>query len=205
MPIPPVSTLSRTSRWAGIALLVLGCNTMLGWLLRVPAMVEIVKGLVPMVFNTGLGFALAGLCLLLPGRMQALRTAIGCILVVLCGLTLAEHIADMRLGIDMAWVHHWYDYGNTRPGRMAPNTALGFVLIGAVFVVLRRVESHAAAYTVVVLSFCLLTIGLTGLVGYMLAPDLLFGWSRSARMAIHTALGMITAAIGIWTRWAGSS
>lgn len=203
MPNTPLPHPSRASQLIGLALLVLGSTTMLGWLLHVPPMVQIVEGLVPMVFNTGLGFALAGACLLL-SRRPLLRAAIGCFLIVLCGLTLVEHLTDTSLGIDMAWVHLWHDYGNTRPGRMAPNTAFGFMLIGATQVALRRVESRAAAYAVVILTFCLLTVGLTGLVGYMLAPDLLFGWSRSARMALHTASGMILAAIGIWMGWAGS-
>ena len=47
----------------------------------------------------------------------------------------------------------------------AARTALGFMLIGAVNLRLGRVESRAAAYGVVILTFCLLTIGLTGLVG----------------------------------------
>lgn len=179
---------------------------MLGWLLRVPAMVQIVSGLLPMVFNTGLGFALAGCAMLAPERKDnAVRTALGWTLVALYGLTLAEHVFDASLGIDMAWVHHWYDYGNTRPGRMAPNTATGFILIGAAILAMRRVESRARAYLVVILTFCLLTIGLTGLVGYMLAPDLLFGWPRSARMAVHTATGMILAAVGIWMTWSSST
>ncbi|MBB3220622.1 diguanylate cyclase domain-containing protein [Pseudoduganella umbonata] len=175
---------------------------MLGWLLQVPGMVSIVHGLVPMVFNTGLGFALAGLALMLGDHARGVpRTLIGWFLLILCSMTLVEHMRDASLGIDMAWVHHWLDYGNTRPGRMAPNTALGFMLFGAVNIVLRRVDTRAKAYFVVVLTFCVLTIGLTGLIGYLLAPDLLFGWSRSARMAIHTACGMIAAAIGLWASW----
>lgn len=192
----------RADRVVGTLLLGLGINTMLGWSLRVPAMVEIVRGHVPMVFNAGLCFALTGLALWLNDRDRRLpRTLVGWALLVLGTLTLAEHVVDASLGIDMAWVHHWYDYGNTRPGRMAPNTALGFMLIGSVNIVLHRVATRACAYAVVVLTFCLLAIGLTGLCGYLLAPDLLFGWSRSARMAIHTACGMIAAAIGMWAGW----
>ena len=196
----------RASALIGVALLVIGSTNMLGWLLRVPAMVEIVHGLVPMVFSTGLGFALAGAGLLLSGPWASRgRAAIGCFLIVLGTLTLAEHIMDVSLGIDMDWVHSWYDYGNTRPGRMAPNTAFGFILIGAVNARLARVDSPTAAYTVVTLTFCILTIGLTGLVGYLLEPDLLFGWSLSGRMALHTAAGMIAAAIGIWMSWSRSA
>ncbi|MBB3221689.1 diguanylate cyclase domain-containing protein [Pseudoduganella umbonata] len=196
----------KLDRLLGTLLVLLGVNTMAGWLLQVPAMVEIVRGLVPMVFNTGLGFALTGMALLVGERRAGVpRTALGWCMLLLYSLTLAEHVLDASLGVDMAWVHHWYDYGNTRPGRMAPNSALGFMLIGAVHVAAGRVDSRATARSVVVLTLCILTIGLTGLGGYLLAPDLLFGWSRSARMAVHTAVGMIAAAVGIWAGWSRSA
>ncbi|WP_165390719.1 sensor domain-containing diguanylate cyclase [Pseudoduganella lutea] len=196
----------KLDRLLGALLLILGVNTMTGWLLQVPAMVEIVRGLVPMVFNTGLGFALTGMALLVGERRRGqVRAMIGWSMLLLYSMTLAEHIVDASLGIDMAWVHQWYNYGNTRPGRMAPNSALGFMLIGAVNSALGRVDSRVTARLIVVLTLCVLTIGLTGLGGYLLAPDLLFGWSRSARMAVHTATGMIAAAIGMWAAWSGSS
>ncbi|WBS05128.1 sensor domain-containing diguanylate cyclase [Pseudoduganella sp. SL102] len=196
----------KTDRLLGMLLVILGFNTMLGWLLRVPAMVEIVPGLVPMVFNTGLGFALAGTALIAGDRRAGtVRALIGWAMLLLYSITLAEHVLDATLGVDMAWVHQWYDYGNTRPGRMAPNSALGFMLIGAVNAASRCVHSRARARIVVILTLCILTIGLTGLGGYLLAPDLLFGWSRSARMAVHTASGMIVAAIGIWAGWSAST
>lgn len=173
-----------------------------------PAMVEVVHGLVPMVFNTGMCFLLAGIGLVLSDpdarRHRSIKTAIGVYLVGLCSLTVLEHILDRSLGVDMAFLHAWYDYGNTRPGRMAPNTATGFVLIGMTYLLSHRVKTKAVAIGVVILTFCVLTIGLTGLVGYLLAPDLLFGWSRSARMAVHTASGMILAAVGLWFWWSKS-
>ena len=46
-----------------------------------------------------------------------------------------------------------------------------------------------------------MAIGLVGLVSYFLAPDLLFGWANSTRMAIHTATCVIIASTGLWVTW----
>lgn len=174
-----------------------------------PAMVEVIPGLVPMVFNSGLCFLLAGIGLVLSDpdaqRHRSIKTAIGAYLVTLCSLTVLEHVLDRSMGIDMEFIHTWwYDYDSIRPGRMAPNTAVGFVLIGMTYLLSHRVKTKAVAIGVIVLTFCVLGIGLTGLVGYSLAPDLLFGWSRSARMAIHTASGMLLCGIGLWLWWSRS-
>jgi diguanylate cyclase (GGDEF)-like protein/PAS domain S-box-containing protein len=202
------STVRRGDAWLGAMLVALGLTTIAGWTLHVTAMVEIVHGLVPMVFNTGFCFLLSGTGFLLADpdgrRLRWLRTGIGLFLVILCGLTFVEHVWDRNMGIDMAFMHSWYDYGNTRPGRMAPNTAAGFMVIGLVYLFSHRVTTKLTATMVVMLTFCVLAIGLTGLVGYLLAPDLLFGWARSARMALHTASGMIVCAIGLWLWWSRS-
>jgi diguanylate cyclase (GGDEF)-like protein/PAS domain S-box-containing protein len=195
----------RSEALVAWTLVLLGGMTVFGWVIRVPAMVEIWHGLVPMVFNTGLCFFLAGIGLFLSAsdaaRFQRIRTGIGAFLAMLCSLTLLEHVFDRSLGIDMAFLHAWFEYGNTRPGRMAPNTAAGFISIGLTYLLLHRVDSKKTAFSIVTLTFCTLGIGLTGLVGYMLAPDLLFGWARSARMALHTASGFVLCAIGLWLSW----
>ena len=189
----------------GMVLALLGLTVTSGWLLHVPMMVEIKSGLVPMVFNTGLCFFLAGCALysLASTHRNALtlRTAVGIFLALLGVATFLEFLTDRGIGIDLVGLHTWYDYGNTRPGRMAPNTALGFVLAGLTILLNDRVDRQSRAIGVVLMTFSLLAIGLTGLVGYLIAPDLLFGWARSARMALHTACGMILCAIGLWLSW----
>ncbi|WP_338759741.1 hypothetical protein [Massilia sp. METH4] len=103
MPTAVERSSVSADRVVGALLLGLGINTILGWCLRVPAMVEIIRGLVPMVFNTGLCFALTGLALWLNNRERRLpRTLIGWVLLVPCTLTLAEHVTDVSLGIDIA-------------------------------------------------------------------------------------------------------
>ncbi|PRC94083.1 GGDEF: diguanylate cyclase (GGDEF) domain [Solimicrobium silvestre] len=158
-----------------------------------------------MVFNTGLCFALAGVALALPEIMQLppsnLQTVMGAFLIGLCCITLLEITLDKNFGIDLVALHTWLNYDNVRPGRMAPNSALGFICAGLVLVLMNHVNSKWQAIAVQVLTYVVLVIGLTGLVGYYLNQDLLFGWARSARMSINTAIGMIVTAGALRFSW----
>jgi diguanylate cyclase (GGDEF)-like protein/PAS domain S-box-containing protein len=201
-------SLPRPEFLLAVFVVALGLSAVSGWLLHVPALFEIRAGLVPMVFNTGLCFLLSGSAIALLARTTPaaarVRRVLACLVMLLCGLTLAELILDRSLGIDMAGLHAWYDYGNTRPGRMAPNTATGFLLLASTVLLAGGVRSRRRAYGVVLLTFGVLAVGLTGLAGYLLAPDLLFGWAKSARMALHTATGMLLCALALWLTWSRS-
>jgi diguanylate cyclase (GGDEF)-like protein/PAS domain S-box-containing protein len=185
--------------------MLLGLVVMSGWLLQVREMVEFHAGLVAMTFNTALCFALAGAALLLPALLRrplaALRNLAGAALIILCALILAEYFLGHDLGVDWAFLHRWLRDGNVRPGRMAPNTAVGFMLVGSCLILMTRIASKGRELLFQILVFCVAGIGLTGLIGYAIAPELLFGWARSARMALHTGVGMVAVAVTLWSSW----
>ena len=189
----------------GIAVTMLGITVMLGWLLHVRAMVEIRVGYVAMVFNTALCFTLIGSALALPrllGKpLPKFQVLVGGAIFILCAMIFIEHLLDIPLGIDWAFLHTWIGDGNIRPGRLAPNTAIGFMLIGATLIMMNRVSNKWQASAVLILTLSVLAVGVTGLIGYTLAPDVLFGWARSARMAVHTGLGMIVSSIALGLSW----
>ena len=192
-------------KFLGLLVFFLGATVVLGWLIHVPSMVTFLPGSLPMVFNTGLCFAIAGLGLCVPSaktlRNEVIRTGAGLIIIILCSASFVEHLADINFGIDLASLHNWYQYGNVRPGRMAPNTAFGFITMGMALLLLGRVTTQLRAICLLLLTYLLLAIGLTGLAGYALGPDLLFGWALSARMALHTAGGMLIATAAIGFSW----
>jgi diguanylate cyclase (GGDEF)-like protein/PAS domain S-box-containing protein len=190
------------------AIMVLGATGAGGWILKSKMMVSFAPGMVPMVFDTGLCFLSAGIALWLTHRPGAkarwARGLLAVFLIVLCGTVLAELLTDTPLYVDFESLHGWYDYGNKRPGRMAPNTAVGFILIGAGILLADRVTTKNRGIGAVVLTFCVLAVGLTGLLGYALTPDLLFEWTRSARMAVHTSAGMILCSVALRLMWSKS-
>lgn len=193
----------------GLLVFFLGLTVVLGWLLHIRPMVEFFPGSLPMVFNTGLCFAVAGLALCLPpfktGQRDLIKTVAGIFIFVLCSASLIEHFLDISFGIDMASLHEWLRYGNVRPGRMAPNTAFGFMTMGVALLLLPRITTRKRAICLLILTYLLLATGLTGLAGYTLGPDLLFGWALSARMALHTASGMLIASAAIGFSWQQSA
>lgn len=201
----PRSRFNSLQTILGIAIASLGLMVMAGWVLQVRAMVEIRPGLVAMVFNTALCFALTGSALAASGLCRRptwkFQMAVGGAIFLLCLGVLIEQVLDKSLGLDWAFLHTWLRDGNTRPGRLAPNTAIGFMLIGATLILSNNVSNKWRASAVQILTLSVMAVGLTGLIGYTLAPDLLYGWARSARMAIHTASAMIVTAIALWLSW----
>jgi len=189
----------------GALLALLGLCAIAGWLLHVPRLVYLIPGNVPMVFDTGLCFVLVGVALsayqIPKCPPKTAQTAVGIFLMLLGGICLAEHIFDVALGVDFAELHTWYNYGNTRPGRMAPNSAFGFLTIGATLLLMNRINSRSRALLTLVLTYGVLAIGLTGLGGYFLGPDVLFDWALSAKMSIHTAFGMIVCSAALRFNW----
>lgn len=181
-------------------LLFLGGSAMMsGWLLRFPVWEFISPTGTVMVFQTALCFALAGIGLsapqALPGHARQIRIAMGCAMMTISGLMLAQAALSSDFGIDLATLHRWYPDQNPHPGRMAPNTAIAFLMGGAAFVIgatgkKTGILSHA-------LPAAILTLGLLGLAGYTFLFDLAYDWYDVPRMAASTAAGMIALGVGL--------
>ena len=183
----------------------LGVGFMTGWILRLPSLLQVLPGQVAMVFSTALCFALAGAALLLPRRLSALhrrgQTALGGLIALAAGVMLVQYLAHANLGIDLRSLHDWLGDPNPTPGRMAPNTALGFLLGGMTLIMLPFATSRVALRLAEVLPLVVIFIGLTGAVGYALKLEFLYSWYQYTRMAVSTALGMIVLGIGLWGAW----
>src|ERR1043166_2502803 len=115
---------------------------------------------------------------------------VGTFLVALSTVVLIENLFDIDAGIDLPALHVWVTDLNPRPGRMAPNTALGFLLVGIAFLLPQTRGVRARAEWGARLAMATLVIGITGIVGYSLKIDFLYNWQGATRMALHTAVGM---------------
>ncbi len=196
---------ARASRLPGVALVALGTWVIAGWLIRSPLMVQIAPGLVAMVFSTALCFVLSGTALFLirndrPGSRQVLLV-LSIALMLTGSLVFCENIIgnaplSSRL-LDWPVIHGWLQDSNPHPGRMAPNTALGFAVAGLVLLLNANFKQRGPARLAVALSFFILVLGVTGLIGYTLNLNALYSWFKGAQMAIHTASGMIVLGLGL--------
>ena len=198
---------SRGHNLVCAAIAAIGAIGISGWIFRSPGLITLFPG-IPMVFDSGLCFCLFSVAFWLTRRTGAAarrtRTALATVPIVLAAAVLAELLLGKSLGVDFAFLHTWYDYGNATPGRMAPNSAIGFILIGSGLLIADRVTSRKRGMGAIIVTFCVLAVGLTGLVGYALAQDLLFDWTRSARMAVPTATGVILSSIALRLMWSES-
>lgn len=178
----------------------------LGWLGHNSVLVQIKPDFAAMVFSSATCFSLLGIAFLVSNMSSAkgahLRQLLGWAVILIASLALIENIAGLSLGLDLKPMHSWLKDGNPNPGRMPPNSALGFLFAGMILVLSRDVKTRIKAIAIQTATFIVLFLGLAGLIGYLLQLDLLYGF-KATRMAAHTAVGMVFVALGLWDSWYG--
>ena len=183
----------RADAMAGLLVLFLGLLVMGGWLAGSADLVQLHGSWVPMQFNTALCFLLTGLGLLLTAAESARHAAaLGAAVILISGLTLLQYLLDVSLGIDELLIDHTITVGASHPGRMAPNTAICFLLCGASLLlpqVLRAQPAALQVFAVNVLSGLVFVLSVAALSGYVFDVPVGYGWGRMTQMAAHTALG----------------
>ena len=199
---------SRSTSFAVVAsvlILLPALGVMAGWWQKIPLLVQIFPGYVGMVFNTALCFALAAGALLLPESRPELRRmgqiAVGSFIIFLSSAVLLQYVFTFNLGIDFPALHSWLSDPNPHRGRMAPNTCLGFILSGAILILMNYGNLRWAAFATQLLTFLVLMIGVSGLIGYALKLELLYSWYRFTRMALHTAALFMLLGVAFWLNW----
>ena len=175
----------------------LGAYVVIGWVVQSPAMVRIAPNSVAMGLNTALAFIASGVWLLYHDRQsprwRIARTGMALALIVLFSLVVLEHAFDVSLGIDWVELHRKIQDQNLRPGRVALNTSLAFLLAGLAFVLAGQKQVAAGQLSVArFLALCVFLIGISGLLGYVLQLEWLYHWYRFNRMALPTAVGLCT-------------
>ena len=84
-----------------------------------------------MQYNTALGFALGGIGMLcMHYHIRRASLIIGGLVASIGSLTLLQYIFNIELGIDQLFIEYYIKAETPYPGRMAPNTAMCFSMIG---------------------------------------------------------------------------
>jgi len=186
--------------------LLLGLVVLFGWHTGNRTLVQVLPQFVPMQYNTALGFVFCGAALLgLALGRPRLGIAAGGIAALIGSSTLVEYVGQVDLGIDELFMKHEVTVKTSNPGRMAPNTALCFVLIGLAVAYSRAgwsVRRRSLMRVVLAsLAFGLSTVALSG---YLAQLETAYGWGNLTRMALHTSVGFILVSTGIlfcvWSR-----
>lgn len=192
----------RGLTWGGAALLALGAVVLIGRFGGVPLLVTLLPGGAPMAFPTAVGFLVVGYVLLAHGQARLPLGGIGAAYLVLFGVgtlllyALAEPLQIRRFIYDPA--SPVLVRGVGFDGRMSPNAAGAFALLGAAVLLLRAQTLRVGCAAVVLAA--LAAVAMLALVSYATGLRSALAWWRYTAMALHTALGLL-AATGVLLLW----
>ncbi len=193
-----VSRLLAVSRAASVLGVLGGGAVLLGWQLDVAVLTSILPGRVAMNPLTALGFVLAAVALWLSlpfasargsGFGRAARVA-AVVLALIGAVTLAGYAIGANLGLDQILFRPRLG-GN----RIAPNTGLGFLLLGAALGLLDW-EPRRRYRPAQVLVLAPAAVALTSVLGYVYGVGELYGVARYIPMALPTALAFLALSVG---------
>jgi PAS domain S-box-containing protein len=171
-------------------LICLGGTVIYGWHSHQPALVQIFPNYVPMQYNTALGFLLFGFGVLVSPFFNRVAALLGALVFLIGLLNLSQSILQIDLGINQLLFHHYLSVQTTRPGGMAPNTALCFVLIGLMLVLKAFWRKNPlAADLVLIIPLVVSLLGFFAIMGYLAPLSRAFGWGAFTEMALLTAFG----------------
>jgi signal transduction histidine kinase len=178
----------------GVLSVLVGGLVLVGWALDIAIFKSILPGWVSMKPNTALCFMLVGWALLtttlssfpLAARVVRLCTLLAGLIGV---LTLGEYVSGINLGIDQWLFREPADALDTsHPGRMAPDTALCFVLLAAALWLVGGTRKPAMAlFAAVVLGILVAAMGLAQLLYLVTPPITNVGWWGLTAMSLHAA------------------
>jgi diguanylate cyclase (GGDEF)-like protein/PAS domain S-box-containing protein len=187
----------------GLALIVLSGVVLTGWLTETWALVRVLPSASPMRFNTAVCIGLSGLSyLLLANRWTKAAHWLSVGVATFALLTVSQDLSGLDFGLDNLQWRDASGVGPNKPGRMAPNTALCFLLLGYGLSLLTRtrpleseaVLHHASSWQFLVACLAgtlVLAIGGISTIGYASGLEATYGWGGSAGMAVHTAAAFV--------------
>lgn len=195
-------TFSRFSRAGGAAVAGIGLLVLAGWAFGIDALRGPIPGLITMKANTALGFLLMGLALWNLHRECGARSRwagrVGISVALVIGvLSLGQYLLDRNLGIDELLFDDPVDAAMTvDPGRLAPQTALNFVLLGTA---LLMIDAGSRRRIWLYQSFALAAgaVSLFAVLGYVYGADRLSTVAAFSPMAVHTAIACLVLSAGV--------
>jgi PAS domain S-box-containing protein len=176
--------------FAAMLAIVNGSLAIIGWVCNYERLTDWTGDGISMFPNTALCAILVGVALLSASRTRtALRWISRCAavaVVLIAGLTLAEHIFGWDVGIDtLVFTRDWGQRAAAAPMRMGPPAATSFLLLGLSLVLAmlgasqRRVASGLVIFPAV--------ISALSLTGYWFGADELFGIAHWTGIALQTS------------------
>jgi PAS domain S-box-containing protein len=188
------------SKAAGTAAAGVGLVVLAGWALEVDFLKGPIPGLIDMKANTALGFLAMGLALRAlagaPGRRRLLPVAGAWLTIAIGAISSAEYLLGANLGIDELLFHDPGGAATVNPGRLAPQTAIIFVLLGA-GLLMARGDSRTQRWLGQALPLASGAVSLFAILGYIYGIRGLSTVGPFSPMAFHTALTALVLSLGM--------
>lgn len=184
-------------RWvAGALAASTGVLVLIGWAFDIPGLKSLNPGWVAMKANTALGFILLGAALLAAEADEADAGGGFSVAARFCALaagllgflTLLQYLTGVGLGIDqLLFVEAPGTIPAAHLGRMAPNSALCFILLGAALSLQSaKIKVLEAVSLPALLAALAAALGLGAVISYLHLDSGSLGWAGKTPMAAHT-------------------
>jgi PAS domain S-box-containing protein len=178
-----------------------GAVTLLGWALGLPPLTDWNRDGISMFPNTAVAAILCGSAVLVLARGAGRRgrpvvRAAACLVGVIGGLTLSQHLSGVNLGIDtLLFETSWGQRAAAAPMRMGPPASTSYLVLGIGLLLAtggargRRVASGLAVLPVGIASL--------SLIGFWFGADRLFGVARFTGIAFQTSTMVCALGVGL--------
>jgi signal transduction histidine kinase/DNA-binding response OmpR family regulator len=205
MEVKPASNTALARHWsdavvvtAGGLAAALGFMVIIGWHTHTRMLVQVHPAFIAMVYNTALCFFLCGVGLLAAAwGKPALAVPCAVAAAVFSLLILVQDVGGVEIGIDQFFMTAWDNSGNPHPGRLAPQTALCFVLVCiAILFMSFPLVPRLRPFVLGLIGCVILSLGVISVSGYLIGIQIT-GWAMIIPMAMHTAVGFVILGVGV--------
>lgn len=181
--------------FSGIFTILLGSTVLYGWYSKNFLLVQLSPNFVPMQYNTALCFVLSGIASLsIYFRKTNIAIFSFSLVFVISSLTMIQYLMGVNFGIDELFVKHFVTTKSIYPGRMSPNTGICFILYSMICFIM--IKENKIIKIIWIINSVLLALCTLAFFGYLLNVEVVFGWQKYTRMALHTSVGFIFLALG---------
>ena len=200
-----IAKVKTFSQAAGAVAVLVGCLVLAGWTLDVDVLKRMLPGLVAMNPATALAFILAGASLLLllnenaDQRLRRIAQGLALAVALIGLLKLVRILFGWDLGIDQLLFREKLESEAAvtgTPNRMAPNTALNFLLLGCALLLLDR-RTRRGRWPAQYLALVVTLVSLFAVIGYVYGVKFFYGVASYIPMALHTSLTFLVLSVGL--------
>jgi diguanylate cyclase (GGDEF)-like protein len=195
--IPGARRLSWSVASVGsLSVIALGAVVLLAWAIRSELLQSFGAGPLGMKVNAAICFVLLGAAVFARRRAGALRhlaqRTAGVVVVTVGALTGLEYLLGIDLGLDQLVFADPTSVLDTPPGRMAPLTALCFVLLGATLLSRSTLSSRHSMVSTALIPLAAL-LAFIAFVGHIYDANALYG--AFTQMTLETSVGLMVLCI----------